>query len=151
MERAPNCGFFDPYRLYSTPRAEEYVMKAGSATLINGNIPSSYGIDLLEFEWDPGAQGKSVRITIDSLSDPAHEFSLELWKISAPDEEGERESRLTLIGEPESARTENGSITLEVNATGLDDFSSLGLVITRIDPYEKPEVTGHYTVRLLAE
>ncbi|HEY3474807.1 MAG TPA: hypothetical protein VGK56_09375, partial [Anaerolineales bacterium] len=61
LENASNCGFFDPYKLYNTPRAEEYVMRAGSTTLIIGTIPSSYGIDLLEFEWDPAAQGESVK------------------------------------------------------------------------------------------
>jgi hypothetical protein len=150
LENAANCGFFDPYKLYNTPRAEEYVMKAGSATLINGTIPSSYGVDLLEFEWDPAAQGRSVKIVVDSISDPEHEFSVELWKIAALDEDGQPRS-LSATGQPERARTENGSITLEIHATDMDDFSGLGLVITRTDPYEKPEVTGHYTVRLVAE
>ena len=151
IENMQGCGFFDPYKLYNTPSAEEHIMKAGAATLINGAIPSSYGIDLLEFRWDPAAQAKSIQIIIDNISDPAPEFSVELWKIAALDEEGNRESGLSSAGQPKLARTQNGSITIQVSAAEMDDFTGLGLVITRIDPYEKPEVTGDYTIRLIVK
>jgi len=145
------CGFYDPRRLYQAPPAEGFHIQAGSTTQINGSISSSYGIDLLELELDPSAEGKTLKLIFKNISDPEDEFHVEVWKVKTLQSEAEPESYSAQIGESKSIRTENGYLTVEVDNLNVDEFNKLGLIITRMDSFENQDGTGSYLIQAMAE
>jgi hypothetical protein len=145
------CGFYDPYRLYQTPRAEDYLIQADSTTQINGSIPASYGIDLIEIQLDPSAEGKALKLKFKSISDPENEFNVEVWEIKELQNEDEAEHYAVQTEKPNSMRTENGSLTMEIGNLSVNDFNSLGLIITRMDSHETREESGRYLLQALVE
>jgi hypothetical protein len=145
------CGFYDPRRLYQTPPAEDFLIQAGSTTQINGSISTSYGIDLLELELDPSAEGKTLKLIFKNISDPEDKFHVELWKVKTLQSEAEPESYSAQMGEAKSMRTENGYLTVEVDDLNINEFNKLGLIITRMDSFENKEETGRYLIQAIAE
>jgi len=145
------CGFYDPYKLYQTPHAEDYLIQADSTTQINGSISRSYGIDLIELELDPSTEGKTLKLIFKNISNPENEFNVELWKIKTLQSESAPESYLAQTDEPKSTRTENGYLTMEIANLSVNDFNGLGLIITRMDSYEDTEASGRYLIQLLVE
>lgn len=145
----PNCGLMDPHRLYHSPPAETLLVTEKTATEISGSIPSSYGIDLIEVALSTSMRGKNLEIF---FADPSHsspEFHVEVWKTrTMQDEKGAQPTQI--IGHiPLTA--EDGRLVLQLENIGLTTFDGLGLIITRIDPYEDTETTGAYSIQLLAE
>jgi hypothetical protein len=145
------CGFYDPDKLYQTPPAENYLIQADSTTQINGSIPASYGIDLIEVKLDPSAEGKTLKLMFRNISDPENEFNVEVWKIKKQQNGVEAEGYSSQIGKPPSMRTENGSLTMEISNLRVNDFNSLGLIITRTDPFESRAPSGRYLMQLIVE
>jgi len=149
--RSTYCGFYDPDRLYQTPPAEDYLIQADSTTQINGSISTSYGIDLIELHVDPEAEGKTLKLVLKNISDPENEFNVQLWKVNTLQNEPNSERYSAQTDEPKSMQTENGILTLEVDDLKQNNFNSLGLIITRIDPYENTEGSGQYVIKILVK
>ena len=151
LSELSNCGLIDPHHLYQTPPAEAFLMAANTVTEVNGSIPSSYGIDLIELALSPSMQGKNLRFIFTSPTDSGLEFHVELWKtrIINRNREPERQSA-QMVGEF-SAPAENGSLIMEIEDIDAGDFDGLGLIITRIDPYEDTEANGTYSIKFLAK
>jgi len=146
-DHSNDCGFYDPRRLYLTPPAEDFHIQAGSTTQINGSISTSYGIDLLELEFDPSANGKTLKLIFKNISDPEDAFHVELWKVKTLQSEAEPESYSAQRGESMSMRTENGYLTMEVDNLNVNEFNKIGLIITRIDSSENTEASGRYLIQ----
>jgi hypothetical protein len=49
------------------------------ATIINGNIPTSYGMDFVEIELDQNLNGKSLRVWLDNTANSKAEFVSQFW------------------------------------------------------------------------
>jgi len=145
------CGFYDPDSLYQTPPAEDYLIQADSTTQINGSISTSYGIDLIEMHVDPEAEGKTLKLILKNISDSENEFNVQLWKVKTLPDEQNSERYSAQTGEPKSIQTENGVLTLEIDNLKQNDFNSLGLIVTRTDPYENTGVTGQYLIQILVQ
>jgi hypothetical protein len=139
-----SCGLYDPYHLYQTPNAESYQITADSVTKINDSIPSSYGIDLLELKLDPTASNRSLKIIFQNTSDPQDRFNIEVWKM---DTQGLRSS----ASEPVSIQTENGYAVMDIDRSGKETSNIIGLVITRLDPYEDIDASGEYKIEISVE
>ena len=145
-----SCGFMDPHHVYQTPAADAYVV-SNTGMEVEGAIPSSYGIDLIELELDPSVKGETLQLEFDSLAEPHLEFHVELWKTKVNHESNEPEHGSPIPDKPVSVATENGSLVIEMPTVNSADFNGLGLIITRIDPHEKTEPTGAYSIKLLAK
>jgi len=145
------CGFYDPNQLYTMPPAEGYSIETGSTTQINGLVPTSYGIDLIEVELDPSAKGRNLKLILKGISDPENDFNVEVWKINKQKNGVVTERYSGSMEGPQSMRTENGSLTMEVGDLSLNDFNSLGLIITRTDPFESQARSGRYLIQLLVK
>jgi hypothetical protein len=145
------CGFYDPQKLYQTPPAEDYMIQTGATTQINGSISASYGIDLIELELNPSAEGKTLKVIFKNISDPENEFNVELWKVKTLQSEAEPESYSAQRGEPKSTRTENGTLTVEIDNLSVNDFNGLGLIITRTDSFDNKEANGRYFIQAIVE
>ena len=145
------CGFADPHYVYHSPPADTYLIEANHPLKISGSIPSSYGIDLNELAFDPSMQGKTLKLVFTSNADSNLEFNIEVWKTRSVSESSKREWQSAQMVEPISMSTENGRLTLEVNNLNSDSFDGLGLIITRMDPYENMETTGTYSIQLVTE
>ena len=150
LDNTSSCGFYDPHKLYTTPHAERYLASTGS-TLISGSIPSSYGIDLVELALDPSVEGKSLRILFRGTSTPGNQFHVELLGINIQESETGVERSTAQTGMSRSARTENGQLILDINGLNLEAFNGLGLIVTRLDPYEKTGLSGNYVIQLIVE
>jgi hypothetical protein len=144
-----HCGLRDPHHLYQTPPADVIAMTANAPTEVSGFIPSSYGIDLIEVELNSSMQGKNLQFVFTNLADS--KFHVEVWKTRTINRNGvpERQSAQTI--EPISVEAENGSLIFEVQNLNNSDFDGLGMIITRMDPYENEETTGAYSIQLIAE
>jgi hypothetical protein len=149
-ENPASCGFYDPNRLYTSPHADTYVAAAGS-TLINGSIPSSYGIDLMELSLDPSAHGKSLRIILRATSTPQDEFQVELHGVNILNSDAGIERFPAQTGVLRSGQTENGQLVLEIPSLDTGSFNGLGMIIVRTDPYENSGSPGNYAIQLLVE
>ena len=145
-----SCGFVDPHHVYQTPAADTHVV-AETVMQVEGAIPSSYGIDLIELALDPSLKGETLKLEFDSLAEPQLEFHVELWKTIADQDNNEPEYVYSIIEKPVSVATENGSLVVEIPTASSVDFNGLGLIITRIDPHEKTESTGAYSIKLLTK
>jgi hypothetical protein len=145
------CGFYDPYGLYQTPHAEDRSIQADSTTQINGSISANYGIDLIELELDPSTKGKTLKLIVMDTSSPENEFNVELWKTKKFQNASEPERYSAQTDEPKSMRTEKGYLTMEIDNLNADQFSSLGLIITRTDSSQDTEASGGYLVQLIVE
>lgn len=150
FSHAARCGFFDPYKLYTAPQADGHPIGAGS-TLVNGSIPSSYGIDLLELALDESAEGKSLKVIFQAASSPQDEFRVVAQGIRI------RSSETGILRSPVqndpvwSARTANGLLILEIPSLNLEAFNALGMIVIRTDPYETNGSQGNYTIQILVE
>jgi hypothetical protein len=147
---APSCGFLDPNQLYETPPAEAYVLAEGTATDIAGSIPSSYGIDLDELALNPALEGKTLKLAFRS-ADPELEYHVELLRTKTTGADHEFTKLSVQTDKPVSLQTENGRLTIELADLGNADYNGLGLIITRLDPYEATEDTGTYTIQIVAD
>jgi hypothetical protein len=150
MQRS-SCGFVDPQSLYERPAVESYSIPADNATQINGSIPSSYGIDLIELELDPALEGKTLKLNLISKGNPTLSFHMQVLKTKTIRQEGETESRSVQIGEPISMDMHNGSLNVEIENLSRADFDGLGLIITRMDPYEDREPIGAYSIEVVVQ
>jgi hypothetical protein len=142
-------GFTDLHHLYQTPPAKSFLVTAETATEIEGSIPSSYGIDLIDLALSTSMRGKNLKIFFADASRSSPEFHVEVWKTrTLQGEEGTQPTQLVghilLTGK-------DGILTLELEDIGLTTFDGLGLIITRTDPYEDTETTGAYSIQLLTE
>ena len=146
---SPSCGFYDPDQLYPMPPAEEYLIQAGSTTQINGLIPTSYGMDLIEVKLDPSVERKELKLIFKGISDPESDFNVEVWKIKNTHNGVETERYSSPMDQPQSTRTKNGSLTMEIGNLSVNDFNSLGLIITRTDSFESQASSGRYLIQLV--
>jgi hypothetical protein len=146
-----SCGFIDPDHLYEVPPAARYSVSADNATEVSGSIPSSYGIDLIDLELSPSLEGKTLKLNITTSHSPKVAFYMEVLKIKTVSHDGETKHQSVQIGEPMSMHTENGSMIVEIENLSRDEFDGLGLIITRIDPYEDAETTGTYSIQIITE
>jgi len=147
----PSCGFVDPQSLYERPAVDSYLIPADNVTEINGSIPSSYGIDLIELELSPSLEGKTLRLNLISEGDPTLAFHIQVLKTKAINQDGEMKSQSAQIGEPISMDMNHGSLNIEIENLSRDDFDGLGLIITRMDPYEDMETIGAYSIQVITE
>lgn len=164
------CGFFDPYRLYQSPLIKNYLITGDSEIKIQDSIPTSYGIDILELGIDTALEGKSLTIIFESNFNDSYQFSVEVLKLKTSYSEshleryafeGQKvniqtngnslESRVSQIGNPLSARVENGYQVMRIENRGADDINGLALIITRMDTNETSERMGDYTIQVVVE
>lgn len=145
------CGFMDAHHLYQTPPADRYLVGDDKATEIEGSIPSSYGIDLIQLALSPSAEGKYLKLILTSTAAARVEYHVELWRTKTINDNGVIEFQSTQTDEPFSTSTVNGSLIVEIENLKKDDFDELGLIITRTDPYEDIEATGAYSIELIAK
>jgi hypothetical protein len=142
-----SCGLYDPYQLYQTPNAESYPIAATTGTLIRGSIPSSYGIDLLELDLDP-ALHRPLRIRFQNMSGAQGQFSIQLWESRTSESAAGAQRPTPRTGEPLSVETDDGFVTIELDAPGTNNFNHLGLIITRLDPHEDVDSAGEYELQV---
>jgi hypothetical protein len=146
VNKYSNCGFYDPYDLYQRPNAIKFKVTQDVSARINDEVPSSYGIDLLELGLDPSLQGKTLKITFESKNDSVEQFNIELWHIPASSTASGAHRLLVRDLVAQAVHTENGKAVLDVIVPDLISFDGLGLVITRIDPDEGLENSGLYQI-----
>ncbi len=146
-----NCGFYDPHKLYLTPPAEEFLVRAGSTAQINGSISTSYGIDLIELQLDPSAEGKTLKLVFKNISGVEDKFNVEVWETRQIQNGTQTEAYSAQSDKPKSMRTENGLVTMEISNLSVNEFNRLGLIIARIDPNGNRSGSGRYLVQALFE
>lgn len=139
------CGLADPNHVYQTPPAEVYSLAAGRPVEISGAIPSSYGIDLVDLMLEPSTKGKTLTLIFASQGQARLEYNIEIWKTATH----EQNRQSAQAGGPDSVRTENGQLVLEIENVA-DGFDGLGIIITRLDPHEDLDASGEYRMQLIA-
>lgn len=151
LTRRSSCALTYPHQLYARPPVDRYSIIAGAATEINGAIPSSYGIDFIELELSSSLEDKTLKLHFTDNSDPGLTFHMQVLKTRSVGQDDETESRSVQIGEPISKQMNYGSVIVELEDLSTDEFDGLGLIITRMDPYEEKETTGAYSIQVITE
>ncbi|NJC98327.1 MAG: hypothetical protein C3F07_00545 [Anaerolineales bacterium] len=144
------CGFHDPDGLYTNPPIEKVLITNNPATSINGNIPTSYGIDLVELEIDPGSNGKTIKIVFDQPTSSIAEYTLSVWMLKSPDPTNSARG-LARIDESDVLNVENGYLVIDAKPMNTEEYNRIGLIIIRMDPFEIQDSTGNYTVQVLVK
>jgi hypothetical protein len=142
-----DCGFFDPHHLYATPNAEIYSITTNAETSIQGSIPSSYGIDLMEFNLDGGFNHKVHRILVETSSGMQDQFCMEVLQIESLKPSSESDRTSIPIEEPRSICTQNGYAALEIDPANMDNISGIGIILTRLDTHERLD-SGEYSLQV---
>ncbi|MGE5375066.1 MAG: hypothetical protein ACM3XO_08405 [Bacteroidota bacterium] len=140
------CGFFDPHHLYSVPNAESDILAAGA--VLDGAIPSSFGLDLVALSLDPSVQGKTVQLNFDSIQSPGDEFHVELWAHRRLSQAADNVNGKDLMY---SGRSRNGRLVIALGRINVQEYSSLDVVITRMDTHEAASDPGRYTIGVTVE
>ena len=146
-----NCGFYDPNSLYSTPPVEHAYIAETPTTYVNGNIPTSYGIDFVEVELGTVTDDKSLKLSIAKSSASKAEFSIEVVLVKTHRAPSDVEDKSVLIRELPAIDMGNGHFVFDIDNINLSQFDCLGLIITRIDTNEKTDSNGSYTVQIVTE
>jgi hypothetical protein len=133
------CGFYDPNGLYTSPPAQKESIGKQPITYIGGDIRASFGIDIIEISLSQITNGQSIAILFDRTSNSNAEFVIEVIKLRSDNQ----------IGPPEFLDAKNGHALIDINSIDTGEFDRIGLVITRIDPMEKQNDSGGYTIRAL--
>jgi hypothetical protein len=150
------CGFYDPNSLYVNPPAstitysgERIVFEAADQLYPRG-IRSSFGIDFVEVELEPGAQGQSL--VIDFSSDPAGiaDFWVEIWELMAPGipDRGQRGIAQAVSPAPLPARAIGTHLFFDIPEIDTGIANRLGLIMFRLDSEEDADPVGAYTIVL---
>jgi hypothetical protein len=141
------CGLFDPNSLYPMPPVERMTVANRPVTFLDGNIPSSYGIDFVELDVDASAAGKSLIIRFAKSSTSQAEFAVSVALVKSAGSTGE-DGLPMLVGETELSLNENGELVLEVGSIDLGEFDRIGLIVVRTDPNENLDPTGSYALQI---
>jgi hypothetical protein len=147
----PNCGFIDPHQVYARPPVDRYSITSDNVTEIGGAIPSSYGIDLIELELSPSVESKRLKLIFTSNSNQNLAFHIEVLKTRCGNEQEGSEHRSIQVDIPISVDMDNGYTTIEIENLSRDDLDGVGLILTRMDPYEAIETTGAYLIQVSVE
>ena len=150
------CGFYDPNNLYVDPpvstvtyRGEPIVFEASDQVYPHG-IRSSFGIDFVEVELGPGAQGQAM--VIDFSGDPAGvaEFGVEIWGLmdSGILDRGQAGIAQVVRSAQFPARFTGSHLTFDIPEVDIGKANRLGLIITRLDSEEISDPVGAYTIVL---
>jgi hypothetical protein len=150
------CGLYDPNHLYVDPpvstvtyRGEQMVFAAPDQGYPSG-IKSSFGIDFVDIELDPSAQGQSLTIEFYGAPEGSAEFGVEIWRLVDPEALGGSSKRPAAVGPPEQlvGTTAEGHLLYAIPEIDTGRVNRLGLIITRLDSEEKLDPVGEYTIVL---
>ena len=144
------CGFLDRHSLYTIPPADQYAVTDQAATQVDGSIPSSFGIDLVELGLSADTQTERLKLIFASASSAEVKFHVEVWKLAAKETADPSGSRSTPVGEPVSLWVNSGSLELDIRSLTGAEADALGLIIVRMDPFEGQQTTGAYSIRVNA-
>ena len=150
------CGFYDPEDLYFDPpvstltyRGERVVFEAVDQAYPRG-IRSSFGIDFVDVELEPGTQGQPLTIEFSGASGGGAEFSVEIWQLMDSGISGGSKAGLFQVGGPAklARRATDGHLLYAISEIDTGETNRLGLIITRLDSEEDSDPVGAYTIVL---
>ena len=150
------CGLYDPNHLYVDPpvssvtyRGEQMVFAAPDQGYPSG-IKSSFGIDFVDIELNPSAQGQPLTIEFYGAPEGSAVFGVEIWRLVDPDTRGGSSMRPVAVGPPEplAGTTAEGHLLYAIPAIDTSRVNRLALIITRLDSEEDSDPIGAYTIVL---
>lgn len=139
--------FFDPDHLYPVPNAEKLSIEVENGDVVQGSIPSSYGVDLMEIDLGTEAKNRSLELTLASADGTQEEFCIQVWQIHAPHNVADTDGAAILLDDPGLVCTDDGRATLEIAPVDAGTVNDLGIAITRMDAHEAAD-TGNYMLSI---
>ncbi len=141
-------GFHDPHNVYRDPPVTT-IAQSGTDTRHTGEIPSSFGIDLIEVTLDPAVNGQPLALELHTVPGAAASFAVQAWTadaaMRAPDSSASAPEDAQVIL---TTRQLGGKLTHVIPAVDAIRLSKLGLIVTRIDANERLDPVGEYTIIL---
>jgi hypothetical protein len=138
--------YYDPNHAYLKPRLAAESHYDGSPLLLEGAIPSSYGMDFVEVSLDPNVHSQALAIRFQGEGHSAR-FNVQIWKLKA--EEG---NLWATTPQPEviPANADQGHV-LVISRIDTRTYDRLALIITRLDSDETADPVGEYQITLESE
>jgi hypothetical protein len=134
--------FTDPDRMYVEPPLEAELAYTGTPLSYTGAVPTGYGIDFLEVKFDCSLSGQPLTVRFEGQGKTAR-FNIQVWLLGP----GYARPR-AVTPQPETVR-QNGDGTHVYVLPQVDArFNRLALIITRLDPDEKTDPSGDYSITL---
>jgi len=141
-------GFHDPHNVYRDPPVTT-IAQSGTDTRHTGEIPSSFGIDLIEVTFDPAVNGQSMALELHTVPGAAAGFAVQAWTadaaMRAPDSSASAPEDAQVIL---TTRQLGGKLTHVIPTVDTISPSKLSLIVTRIDANERLDLVGEYTIIL---
>jgi hypothetical protein len=149
--RPAGCGFYDPHGLYPAPPVSTLTY-TGASHYYEAGIESSFGMDFVELELDPTADGQALTLEFYGAPGADAEFNVQLWKLMDPggDKRGQRIPTQLAVTDILSATSPEGHLTYVIPAIDTTEYNTVGLIITRLDAKEHLDPSGEYTLVLHA-
>jgi hypothetical protein len=142
------CGLYDPNTIYREPlfsriyyQGEELVYTHRDQSYPAG-VSGSYGFDFIQVDLEPEGDALIVEVSADRID--ATEFNVQMVRLV------ESEDGLVAVSAPEELHRDAATsrLTALISDASSGEFSSLGLIITRIDSQEHADPVGAYTLVL---
>jgi len=146
--RSPSgCGLYDPQNRYFDPPVSTVGYSEASQGYA-GQIPSSFGVDLVDVILDPSLNGQPLEIEFHSDSGSAAAFIVQVWEVRSLGEGTNPRALATGVAGPHTLASEgpDGELSTVIAAADRTGPNVLGLIITRIDEDERVDREGAYTV-----
>lgn len=133
--------YYDPAGMYTHPRLEAELTYDGTELSYGGDLPTSYGIDLIEVNLDSSVQGQALRLEF-RADGPAARFSVQVWQLGR----GYANPRPATPAPEIVRRSEDGVHRSFIPQMNTSTTSRLALIVTRLDADEMTEPVGGYQV-----
>jgi hypothetical protein len=139
------CGglYYDPDHVYADPPLEAVLDYSGAALTYNGALPSSYGIDFVDVRLDPTTQDQPLTIRFEGEGEVAR-FNVQVWKLGPSPWKPRAVTEQPAV----MARTADGAQVYTIPSLDTEKYDRLALIITRLDPDEKTDPAGDYSIAL---
>jgi hypothetical protein len=155
--------YYDPNRTYTAPPLENELNYGGSTFSYSGDIPASFGMDLIEIHLDEDQDGQPLRIVFQGEG----RFSVQVWELGGGAHAGMgstgNTAALSLASDtgrggeqlyastphPRTLDEGNGNSYIEwIPNLDILEWDRLALIVVRLDAQDEADSTGEYTITL---
>jgi hypothetical protein len=119
------------------------VSAEGADRTYYGNIPASFGAELIQIELESAAQGRPLRVAIQGAGKIAR-FHVQVWRLRT----GETRPHAIMSSPDAVSQNPEGVYVYLIPRVEGTQFDRLALIITRLDAGETDDPLGRYSITL---
>jgi hypothetical protein len=136
------CGLYDPNGLYDTPPVANIEYAGDAQRLYHAAVRRSYGMAFVDIQLGTEADGRPLMLEFEGDTEGDSTFGVQVWRMHD----------LTPLADPEivTQTCPDGRLVYVIPEVDTSTWDLLGVIVTRLDPNERPDDVAGYTIRLRA-